>query len=133
MPRRPSTPTAISRCCTGYAAQVDGIVYAPAFDRRLEEPVAGSIAVDADVRYVVTEGNYLLHDVAPWPSIRAVLDAVWFLDPGEEIRVNRLVRRHIQFGRTPNAALKRATTGSDAINAELIAATRHRADLVVTG
>jgi pantothenate kinase len=108
------------------------VVYAPAFDRTLEEPVAGSIAVAPDVRYVITEGNYLLHDVAPWPAVRAVLDAVWFLDPGEDIRVNRLVRRHIQFGRTPNAALRRATTGVDAVNAELIAPTRQRADLVIT-
>ncbi|WP_240615670.1 nucleoside/nucleotide kinase family protein [Nakamurella deserti] len=112
--------------------QRDEVVYAPAFDRTLEEPVAGSIAVAPDVRYVITEGNYLLHDVAPWPAVRAVLDAVWFLDPGEDIRINRLVRRHIQFGRTPNAALKRATTGVDAVNAELIAPTRQRADLVIT-
>jgi pantothenate kinase len=112
--------------------QRDEIVYAPAFDRTLEEAVAGSIAVAPDVRYVITEGNYLLHDAAPWPAVRATLDAVWFLDPGEDIRINRLVRRHIQFGRTPNAALKRATTGSDASNAILIARTRGRADLVVT-
>jgi pantothenate kinase len=110
----------------------EAVVYAPAFDRALEEPVAGSIAVAPEVRFVITEGNYLLHDAAPWPAVRALLDAVWFLDPGEDIRINRLVRRHIQFGRTPNAALKRATTGSDAINAELIAATRRRADLVIT-
>ncbi len=113
-------------------AQTHGVVFAPAFDRRLEEPVAGSIDVAADVRFVITEGNYLLHDATPWPAVRAVLDAVWFVDPGEDIRVNRLVRRHIQFGRTPNAALKRATTGTDAVNAELIAGTRQRADLVIT-
>ncbi len=112
--------------------QTDEIVYAPVFERTLEEPVAGAAAVTPDVRYVITEGNYLLLDEAPWTSVRAVLDAVWFLDPGEDIRVNRLVRRHIQFGRTPNAALKRATTGSDAVNATLIATTRDRADLVIT-
>lgn len=112
-------------------AHGDEVVYAPTFDRTLDESVAGAIAVTPDVRYIITEGNYLLLDVHPWPAVRAVLDAVWFLDPGEDIRVNRLVRRHIQFGRTPNAALKRATSGSDAVNAELIAGTRQRADLVI--
>ncbi|MEO5833843.1 MAG: nucleoside/nucleotide kinase family protein [Nakamurella sp.] len=113
-------------------AHGDAVVYAPTFDRTLDESVAGAIAIAPEVRYVITEGNYLLHDEQPWPAARAVLDTVWFLDPGEDIRVNRLVRRHIQFGRTPNAALRRATTGVDAVNAEIIAATRHRADLVIT-
>ncbi len=113
-------------------AHGDEIVYAPSFDRTMEEPVAGSIAVEPDVRFVITEGNYLLLDEQPWPAARAVLDTVWFVDPGEDIRINRLVRRHIQFGRTPSAALKRATTGSDAVNADLINATRGRADLIIT-
>lgn len=37
-------------------------VYAPAFDRSLEEPIAGSIPVTPCVPLVITEGNYLLHD-----------------------------------------------------------------------
>ena len=45
-------------------------VYAPAFDRDIEQPIAGSIAVPPTTRLVVTEGNYLLDDEPPWPSIR---------------------------------------------------------------
>src|SRR5690606_17536583 len=37
-------------------------VYAPIFDRTLEEPVAGAIPVPPEVPLVVVEGNYLLHD-----------------------------------------------------------------------
>jgi pantothenate kinase len=110
----------------------DRTVYAPTFKRDIEEPVAGAIAVPAGVRYVITEGNYLLLDSDPWAQLRAELDAIWFLEPPEDIRVNRLVRRHIQFGRTPNQALRRATSGSDADNAALIASTRQRADLIIT-
>ncbi len=35
-------------------------IYAPVFRRDLEEPIAGSIAIDPDVPLVVVEGNYLL-------------------------------------------------------------------------
>lgn len=49
-------------------------VYAPAFDRSLEEPIAGSVPVAPSVPLVVTEGNYLLHDEAPWPTVLPLLD-----------------------------------------------------------
>lgn len=42
----------------------DEVVYAPTFDRDLEEPIAGAIAVPRTVPLVVIEGNYLLHDPA---------------------------------------------------------------------
>lgn len=107
------------------------LVYAPAFSRDLEEPVAGSIPVGPEVPIVLTEGNYLLLDDGPWAEVRTLLDAVWYLDPSDEVRVNRLVRRHVQFGRTPVDALRRATSGSDGANAAVIAASRDRADLVL--
>jgi len=37
--------------------QADDVVYAPAFDRHLEEPIAGAIPVDPGVPLVVVEGN----------------------------------------------------------------------------
>ena len=40
----------------------DEVVYAPAFRRPLEEPIAGAIPVPRSVPLVVTEGNYLLLD-----------------------------------------------------------------------
>ena len=54
-------------------------VYAPAFDRDIEQPVAGSIPVVPDARLIVTEGNYLLDDEEPWPRVRRTLDEVWFI------------------------------------------------------
>src|ERR1700749_4804699 len=50
------------------------IVYAPAFERTIEQPIAGSIAVDPSVPLIVTEGNYLLLDDPPWHEVRALLD-----------------------------------------------------------
>ena len=48
----------------------DRIVYAPRFDRAIEDSIAAAIAVPAGVPLVITEGNYLLH----WPEVRAALD-----------------------------------------------------------
>ena len=42
--------------------RADEPVYAPGFERVLEQPIAGSIAVGPEVDLVVSEGNYLLVD-----------------------------------------------------------------------
>ncbi len=117
----------------GYAAllrrlrdRADEVVYAPEFRREIEEPIAGAIAVGRDVPLVITEGNYLLH----WAIARSVLDEVWFVETDEAARLERLIRRHVEFGRTRAEAEERAY-GSDQRNADLILATRDDADLIV--
>ena len=84
------------------------------------------------VELVITEGNYLLLDTPPWSQLRELLDEVWFLAPDDEERVQRLIRRHIKYGKTPEQA-EEWVHRSDERNARLIAATRPRADLVVDG
>ncbi|KIF70969.1 pantothenate kinase [Streptomyces sp. AcH 505] len=109
------------------------VVYAPAFDRSLEEAVAGSVAVHPDIPLVVTEGNYLLLDdgpAGPWTAVRALIDEVWFLDPDPEVRVRRLVERHVRFGKE-RAYAERWVRESDEVNARLVLAGKDRADLVV--
>jgi pantothenate kinase len=108
----------------------DQTVYAPCFDRRLEEPVAGAVPVDPRVPLVVTEGNYLLTRVGAWAQVAELLDEVWYLQLDEEVRLARLAARHVAYGRPPDEAAARAR-GVDQRNAELIARTRDLADLVV--
>jgi pantothenate kinase len=110
--------------------QGDEVVYAPQFRRDLEEPVAGAIPVAPDVPLVITEGNYLLVRSRPWADVRALLDEAWYLEPDDTARVGRLTRRHVAFGRTPEAA-RAWVLGSDERNARLVAGTRDEADLVV--
>jgi pantothenate kinase len=109
-------------------ARDDEVVYAPEFRREIEEPIAGAIAVPREVPLVVTEGNYLLH----WVPVRQLVDEVWFIDLDEPTRLRRLIDRHMAYGRSRAEAEERAH-GSDRRNAELIAATRDRADLIVSG
>ncbi|MER6490956.1 MULTISPECIES: nucleoside/nucleotide kinase family protein [Streptomyces] len=118
----------------GYAAllrrlreEPDGsVVYAPGFERVLEQPIAGAVPVLPTARLIVTEGNYLLL----WPRVRSQLDEVWFCEPDEEERLRRLIARHEEFGKTHAEAVAWVLR-SDQPNAELVAATRDRADLVV--
>ncbi|MEW2486378.1 nucleoside/nucleotide kinase family protein [Streptomyces sp. NPDC048411] len=122
----------------GYAAllrrlrtpEEEGPVYAPVFDRTLEEPIAGAVPVAPHIPLVVTEGNYLLHDDGPWAPVRGLLDEVWFLDLDPEVRVRRLVDRHVRFGK-PRPYAERWVAGSDESNARLVDRGRDRADLVV--
>ncbi|MGW5656755.1 nucleoside/nucleotide kinase family protein [Streptomyces humi] len=106
------------------------VVYAPAFERVLEQPVAGAIPVPPTARLVVTEGNYLLLADGPWARVRQALDEVWFCEIDEAERVRRLVARHEEFGKGHEEAVA-WVAGTDQLNADLVAATRDRADLVV--
>ncbi len=116
----------------GYAALLHrlrteaGTVYAPAFDRSLEDSIAAAVAVPATVTLVVTEGNYLLF----WPELRPLLDHVWYLDPPAEGRRSALISRHIAFGKTP-AEAESWVLNSDERNAESIAAQRGLADRIL--
>lgn len=108
----------------------DPSVWAPMFERELEQPLAGAIEVRAEVPLVITEGNYLLLEDGPFAQVRAMLDACWFVEVPEELRHERLIARHEHFGKPPRAARDWAL-GPDEDNARLVAATRDRADVVV--
>ncbi|CUR58292.1 Phosphoribulokinase/uridine kinase [metagenome] len=94
----------------GYAALLarlrereDRIVMAPGFERGLEQPIAGAIAIPRS-ELVVTEGNYLLLDRPEWRAVRQQLDQVWHVVTDEPLRLSRLVARHVEFGKSPEAA-----------------------------
>lgn len=105
-------------------------VYAPEYRRELHNAVAGAIPVPADVLLVLTEGNYLLLGSDGFGPVADLLDEVWFADQPEPRRLARLVARHERSGKAPSAAHDWAH-GPDQRNAELVAATRSRADVVV--
>jgi pantothenate kinase len=105
-------------------------VYAPGFERDLEQPLAAAVVVPAGARLVLTEGNYLLLDTGSWVAVREALDEVWFCVAEHGVRRERLVARHVAFGKTPDEA-REWVERVDEPNAALVDATRSRADLVV--
>lgn len=102
-------------------------VYAPDFDRALEEPIAARIAIDPTTPLIMTEGNYLLLEDEPWPQIAAQLDEIWFLDIDTSIREAWLMARHKYFGRS-EAEARAWIAATDRPNAERIETGQHRAD-----
>ncbi|SDS28426.1 nucleoside/nucleotide kinase family protein [Actinoplanes derwentensis] len=122
----------------GYAALLrrllddqDEMIYAPGFERVLEQPIAGAIGVSREARLIITEGNYLLLAEPRWGPVRELLTEVWYTDLDHGERLRRLIDRHVRFGKSPDAAAAWAN-GTDERNAELIAATRPRADLIIS-
>jgi len=113
------------------AQRAGEVVYAPEFHRDIEEAVAGAIAVPSQVPLVITEGNYLLLDDGPWRDVRPLLDEVWYVDVDDALRRERLVQRHMRFGRSLEAA-RDWVASTDEPNARRIALTRERADLLLT-
>ncbi len=111
--------------------QAENMVHAPDFDRDLDEPIGSAIPVPRSVPLVLTEGNYLLCQQDGWAGVAALLDESWYLQASDATRLRRLARRHQAHGMTPQQARAWAA-GTDQANAAVVAATRPRADLVVT-
>lgn len=97
----------------------DETVYAPEFERAIEDSIAQAVEIAPETSLIITEGNYLLLDADPWRQVRAALDEVWYIALDEPVRQQRLLARHLSFGHAPDAARER-TYGSDQRNAELI-------------
>lgn len=111
-------------------SQAQDVVYAPRFDRALDESIGSAVAVSVSTPLILTEGNYLLMNSGGWEHVRPALDEVWYLDVAEEVRAQRLIDRHHAFGKTRAEAANWAHR-IDLPNAELVETTRARADSVV--
>ncbi|MFC8529575.1 nucleoside/nucleotide kinase family protein [Nocardia sp. NPDC057227] len=97
----------------------------PTFDRARDEPTPAGVTFTTQ-RIALVEGNYLL----TWPEVRPLLDEVWYLDAPRDLLTERLLARHRAGGRSAQEAHHKVVA-SDLRNADLIARTRHRADLVL--
>lgn len=105
-------------------------VYVPRFDRSIEDSIAAAVPISPDDQLILTEGNYLLLDLPPWNELRNLLSLTIYLDLDEEVRLERLITRHVEFGKTVADAERHVHT-SDQINARLVAGSRQYADFVV--
>ena len=102
-------------------------VLAPGFDRVIEEPVPDAIAITPECSTVVVEGNYLLFDSGGWERVEPLLDVTVFVEVDHDERVERLVARHVAFGKTP-AEARAWALGPDEANARAIEASAVRAE-----
>lgn len=107
-----------------------GDVRVPGFDRTVEESVPDALLVPTTARVVITEGNWLLLPDDGWSPVAALLDLKLFLALDDDVRVPRLIARHIEFGKSPDAA-REWVLRSDEANARRVMATAGSADVVV--
>lgn len=105
-------------------------VYAPDFDRALDEPVAAGIAVPPQARLVVTEGNYLADGADGWQEVRELLDELWYVEADAAVREERLLARHVTGGRT-QAEARAFIEASERPNALRVEAARSACTRVV--
>ncbi|WP_197084613.1 nucleoside/nucleotide kinase family protein [Saccharothrix sp. ST-888] len=98
-------------------------VYAPGFDRALDEPVAAQHVIRPHTRLVITEGNYLVGADAPWPEARALMGELWYVETDDHVRDSRLMQRHTDGGRAPDAA-RHWISSNDHPNGEYVKAGR---------
>ncbi len=105
-------------------------LYAPRFDRDLEESIGSAVLIEPEVPLVVTEGNYLLFGEHGWDAVRPELDEVWYLQVDDVERRRRLVHRRLGHGDNPDHAEQWVHTVDEA-NAQRVAATRTLAARIV--
>ena len=105
-----------------------GTIYAPEFDRDIEDSLAHVVEIGPEVGLVITEGLYLLLDSPPWDGVRPLLDEAWFVHLADDERRRRMLARHLRHGHDPEDA-RRRTFGNDERNAQLVNAGPNHPDL----
>ena len=102
----------------------------PIFHREIEASKADEGIVQSGVKVIVVEGNYLFSEEHNWEGVFPLLDHTWFIEISDEVRIERLIARHIRYGKTPEDAEK-WSRGSDEANARFIELTAHRAANII--
>jgi pantothenate kinase len=109
---------------------IDKDVYFPVFHREIEESYAADGVVLAKTKIVLTEGNYLLLNEMGWKGVAGELDEIWYINIDDDLRLDRLTKRHQKFGKDADAAHAWAR-GTDEVNAKIVEATASKADYII--
>lgn len=109
---------------------IDKDVYFPVFHREIEESYAADGVVLAKTKIVLTEGNYLLLNEMGWQGVAGELDEIWYVNIDDDLRLDRLTKRHQKFGKDADAAYAWAK-GTDEVNAKIVEATASKADYII--
>jgi pantothenate kinase len=99
----------------------------PIFHREIEASIEDEGTVPKESKVIVIEGNYLFSSDHNWEEIYPLLDHTWFIEIDDVVRIERLIARHIRYGKTPEEA-EAWSRGSDETNARFIGLTANRAE-----
>ena len=102
----------------------------PVFDRSLELSRGSADLVTAEHRILVTEGNYLLLNEAPWTDLGAFYDLTVIVEVPEGELDRRLRDRWAFYGKTPEAA-RAWIDGNDMPNIRRVTQGSCQADITI--
>lgn len=100
----------------------------PGFEHGVGDPVEGALIIAPEVRLIIVEGLYLLHNADGWERVSRLFDERWFLDTPVELSLERLALRHMQAWGMSRAQAEARINGNDRLNAELVQTTAQFAD-----
>lgn len=123
-------PISFTQLLKRVATDLESDIYFPIFHREIEESIAAEGIISSRTKIVLVEGNYLLLETHGWHEVANQLHETWYLEIDDEMRLKRLVARHIEYGKDPDFAYVWAH-GTDEVNAQLIEATKVRADALL--
>lgn len=110
------------------AANAEDEIAIPVFDRSIEISRGSARIIDRSVRYIVTEGNYLLLAREPWSKLRPLFDITVFLGVNEDELRSRLLARWKDLSPTELTA---KIEGNDMINARTVLNESAAADFIL--
>jgi pantothenate kinase len=105
-------------------------VAVPRFDRSIEIARAGAIVITREVRLIITEGNYLLLDEAPWSQLRPSFDRTVLVLTDLETLEARNRQRWVDIG-MDEERIRAKLAGNDMPNARLILERSAKPDWIV--
>ena len=129
--RTPSTRPAMWRCCAGCGIPPRAPCTRRSSAARSRTRLRTRSACRRTCGWSLPKATTCWSGPAGGPGCAGLLDEVWYLDPDEPARLRWLTDRHVRYGRSAAEAAARAT-GPDQRNAELIEATKPRADLTIS-
>jgi pantothenate kinase len=108
----------------------DGDVAVPVFDRSLELSRGSARLITPKHKFIISEGNYLLLNEAPWNSLASMFDlTVSIVEPEAEL-ARRLHARWVHYGLAP-AAITAKMEGNEMPNVRLVLNRSRQADVVL--
>jgi pantothenate kinase len=105
-------------------------VAVPRFDRAIEIARAGARLVPREVRLVIVEGNWLLLDEPPWPTLAPLFDVTAMVRVAEDELRRRLTARWEEHG-LDHAAVRAKLEENDLPNGRLVYAASRPADIEI--
>jgi pantothenate kinase len=105
----------------------------PDFQHDVGDPVEAAHIVMPATRLILVEGLYLLHEADGWDNVGLCFDERWYLDTPLEVAIERLTSRHMLVWDLTREAANERIAINDGLNAQIVAATRDRADWLIAG